>query len=49
MIPYYVGAAIGTLLTVVGFLGPEDEGTLEFIGLFILVVALYKLFNLDWL
>jgi len=48
MLPYYVVALIGLILTLAGFFGPEDEGTLEFIGLAILAVAVYKLLGLDW-
>jgi hypothetical protein len=48
MTQYYVGAVIGAILAVIGYLGPEDGGTLELIGLAILAVALYKLFDLNW-
>lgn len=33
---------VGLILTLCGYFGPEDSGTLEFIGLVILVTGLTK-------
>lgn len=36
----------GVVLTLAGFFGPEDEGTLEIIGLIIVGIALWK--GIQW-
>lgn len=40
-----IGLAIGLILTLAGFFGPEDEGSLESIGLVVLGISLYCMYK----